>query len=107
MHVHPRPVLRRTQRHGIVLLLATVLLLIMPSAEPYPVGGAVVALLFLLTIAAGMAAMPGHGGHRIALLALPFEQTSRLLQTLPADASARAQLAPPKPPPITMIRAAA
>ena len=73
MHLRPRPILRRTQRHGIVLLLATVLLLlIMPSAEPYPVGGAVMALLFLLTIAAGMAAMPGHGGHRITLLALPF-----------------------------------
>jgi voltage-gated potassium channel Kch len=69
----PRPVLRRSQRHGIILLFATVLLLlVMPSAEPYPAGGALVALLFLLTIAAGMAAMPGHGGYRVALLALPF-----------------------------------
>ena len=72
MHRSPRPTPRRPEPHGIILLLATLLLLlIMPWAEPYPLGAAGVALLFLLTIAAGMGITLGGGvRHAVWLAAL-------------------------------------
>jgi ion channel len=73
VHLSPWLTLRRTERHGIVLLLATVLLLlIMPWAEPYPLVGALVALLFLLAIAAGVGVGLGRGGRRIVWLTAPL-----------------------------------
>jgi Ion channel len=68
-----RSIPRRSERQGIVLLVATVLLLlVLPWAEPHRHGRVAVSALFLLTIATGIGGALDRGWGRVGWVVIPL-----------------------------------